>query len=76
MAKLGEPVHPNVVKAAMSERARFLCDTPEACAARREEILSMRRNLMRVIDIAKHFGVTRTRIYQILRKASCDVNIT
>lgn len=76
MAKLGDPCHPNVLKASMSEQARFLCDTPAACAARKEEILAMRRSEMSVVDIGKHFGVTRNRIYQILRRARRAVNIT
>ena len=67
MAKRNEDVHPNVLVALARPEAKRLAHDHTAARKRRFEIGRMYDNGAKVNDIAAHFGISRVRVYQLLR---------
>lgn len=66
MASLGASVHPNVLAALMSPNARRLATNREAARERKAAIRALKAAGVSAKGIGLTFGVSRTRIYQLL----------
>jgi predicted DNA-binding protein (UPF0251 family) len=67
MAKWGESAHPNVLSSRMRPDAVRLNLDRTAALARIDEIASLRGEGLTLQQIGDRFGISRTRVYQILR---------
>ena len=72
MAKWCDPPHPNVLAAVMAPEARRLAADHIAARRRRTKIAAMHEAGVPVVKIAKKYGISTERVYQLLYRHRHD----